>query len=763
MEIRNEINSLRDTGVFRSITSGSEKAAVINTTDSLSRAEVLDSSFKKPEIRTSESEKTEGASETIQAVEPQEAKPDAAGSGFLSMSGIDAVPGVSTAIISAQLQKLERIGVQFLKKRLIPIPFLKHKKIDAKEAATVLTSGNKSKISKLRVQSGKAAPVPMTDFNDIGELSAFRGLGLMPAQEKDLAGFLKYAGSVGIEFKTDDAKNVGEYGAFNLLTTGWGISGQTPKPVELVREGVSIMTLKPGENRSPEDLKKELEATWAAVEKLKTFEKPEKYFKSLGKPFMEMSFLEKFNSFDYMDGYCGRALSNYDMTTKYAGDKKDLAEMVDILGNQEKIGYHNSQEFDTPDVELMIKKVLPNDASSREKSEVIRSLRKQITRDSYYEGRQKFVRDSFKLVQKSSKDGKDFLRLSKLYLGMIDALGIDTRGSDQDYKAWLSPAKKAFSFIMDQLKGNQEEAEAFIGLLRGSKIDKAKERFQFIQTPVKTEDIAIRVKISHALIETDGFEENYKMVLENVEPGQDPMELVDLMKRIRGEYKEDDFNSKKAFMDVVQTIAMNGLSVSEGNEAMKTLKSSLDIGMDGLRALSSPVGSSSFQDRRNLLAKMRGNYGTDKGSYRYEQEEVKYDKNALKDYKLIASTLLKGETLNNAADRFQMVFDNLGGYSNIEEVRDAYIVITEGTKAGGSALSSELIQKALLGGKNKDEVRKILSDGIKEAAAKSKDSSPQRDGKIVQDEEKVIIGGVKLDKQKFENLLRVLDQPKNEN
>ena len=748
MEIRTDLQSLNSVGSLQQGFRQINVDAKINTNDTLVRSEAPDLSLKKPEISVDKTAETQ-----VATPEPKVASP------LTNASG--AIPGPSGAIISAQLQKLEKIGVQFLEKRLIPMPFLKHKKISAEEAASVLTSGNKSKISKLRVQSGKAAPMPVADFSDIGELSAFKGLGIMPAQEKDLAGFLKYAGSIGIEFKTDDAKNVGEYGAYNLLTTGWGIAGQNPKPVQLVREGVSIMTLKPGENKSPQDLKKELEETWKAIDSLKTFKEPKKYYKSLSKPCMNMSFLEKFQALDKMDKYCDRALSNYDITTTHAKDKAELHEMTDILNNQQMITAYSEPEFDPPDVELMMKKGVPDDASPTDKAEVIRDLRKQITSGpsgNYYRERQAFVRDSFKLVQKNSKDGKDFLRVSKLYLNMTDAMGISSNHSGHDYLGLFKNAKKAFGFITGQLKRQQDEAEAFIGLLKGSSVEQAKERFQFIQMPVKTEDIATRVKISHALIKTPGFEENYRIVLENTEPGQNPMELVDLMKRIRGEYKKDDFNSKKAFMDVIQTIALNGLSVSEGNEAINVLKTSLDMGMTGLRTLSAPVVNSSFQERKNLLLKLRGNYGTDKGSYRDEKEEVKYDKNAIEDYKLISSTIIKGETLQNATDRFQMVFDNLGGYSNIKEVRDAYIVITEGTKAGGSVMSSELIQKALLGGKNKDEVRKILSDGIKEAAAKSKDLSPQRNGKIVQDEEKVIIGGVKLDKQKFDNLLRILDK-----
>lgn len=750
MEIRSDISSLRSAGSFASLTSGADKGAVINITDSLVKAETIDSSYKRPEIRISEA----GAAEEI-----KEVKTGRAGSSFAVMSGADAIPGPSTAMVAAQIQKLASVGFEFLTERSIPIPFMKHKKIDANEAASILSSGDKGKISRLRVKSEKTDPVPITNFNDIGELSAFKGLGTMPGEAKDLAEFLKYAGGIGLEFKTDDAKNVGEYGAYNLLTTGWGIAGQNSKPVELVREGVSIMTLKPGENRSPQDLKKELEETWSAVDKLKTFEKTEKYYNTLGKPFQDMSFVERFRAFDCMDKYCGRALANYEIAVKHAGNRKEFTEMVEVLDKQELIGYRKNSEFDPEDVEIMMKKVIPNDLSVAEKADILRGLRHHISKDEFEKGKKAFVRSSFQLVQKNSGDGKDFLRLSKLYLSMASAIGIGLKGYDENYPGYFENAKKTFGFITDQLNGKQTESEVFIGLLNGNSMDEAKKRFQFIQTPVKNEDIATRVKVAHALNSTAGFEENYKAVLENTDPGKNPMDLVNLMKRIRGAYKEDDFNSKKTFVDVKQLIALNGLSVPEGNEAMSILVSSLEKGIEGLRTLSSPIGNESFDVRKNLLAKLRSNYGTDKGSERTKREYLKYDDNSLEDYKLITSTLLKGETLEDAGNRFQMVFDGLGGYKHIQEVRDAYNVITEGAKNGGSALTNELIQKALLNGKNKSEVRKILREGIDEAARQFKDPIRHSNGKIVQDEEKVIIGGVKLDKQKYENLLKVLDQP----
>lgn len=749
MEIRTDLQSLNSVGSLQQGFRHISTDAKINTNDTLVRSEAPDLSLKKPEINVEKAAETQAVT-----VEPEVASP------LTNASG--AIPGPSGAIISAQLQKLEKIGVQFLKKRLIPIPFLKHKKIGAEEAASVLTSGDKSKISKLRVQSGKADPVPVADFNDIGELSAFKGLGIMPSQEKDLAGFLKYAGSIGIEFKTDDSKNVGEYGAFNLLTTGWGIAGQNPKPVELVREGVSIMTLKPGENRSTQDLKSELEEAWKDIDQLKTFKETEKYFKSLSKPFMEMSFVEKMQAYNRMDKYCDRALANYDIITKYASSKEECLDIADVLKNQDTIRPYDDPEFDPKDVELMMEKTVPNDLSPREKAGIIKSLRQSMTRSYNSDAPKKIARESFERVRKSAKDGQELRKFAKLYQDMLIAMGIQDSGDSDRLYGVSEAGKKCFNFITNQLKGQQEDAEAFIGLLKGSSVDKAKKRFQAFQTPVKTEDINTRINVSHALIETPGYEDNYRLVLENLEPGQDPMELVDLMKRIRGFYKDDDSNSKKAFMDVNQTILMNGLSVTEGNEAMNILSSSLGTGVEGLKELSSSVRNETFDVRKNLMMKLRNNYGTNKSVNRINDEYVKFDNNALEDYRLVKSTLAGKETLEETGNRFQMLFDNLGGSENIQEVRDAHILITESLKHGNTVFSSDLIQKVLLKGKTKDEVRTILRDSIKEAAEKSNDGTPVKDSKIEQDEEKVIIGGVKLDKQKYENLLRVLDQPKNE-
>ncbi len=750
MEIRTDIQSLNSIGPLQQGVRQINNYAKINTNDVLVKSETPDASLQKPEVNVEKTVETQAVVEKPEVVSPLTA-------------AIGATPGPSTAIISAQLQKLEKIGVQFLEKRLIPIPLLKHKKIGADTASSILTSGNKSKLSRLRAKSGSAVPVPVTDFNDIGELSALKGVGVLPSEGKELAGFLKYAGSLGLEFRTDDSKNVGEYGAYNLLTTGWGIAGQTPKPVELVREGVSIITLKPGENRSPEDLRKELDECWKAIDEINGYKEPKKYFQSLSKPFEDLSFLEKFQAYNQMDKYCDRALSNYEITTKYAKDKKEMQEIADLLNKQEILEIYKEQEFDPADVELMMKKPIPDDVSPKEKSEVIRGLRRQITygnNSSFFKGRKQFIRDSFKLVQKSSKDGKDFLRLSKLYLNIVDALRIGGWKKESEFDDAFYFTKKAFNFITGQLKGNQNDAETFVGLLRGSSIDRAKKRFQFIQTPVKLEDMETRINVAHTLAETPGFEENFRMVLENVEPGKDPADLTALIMGIREIYKDDDAGSKKAFMDVINAIQMSGLTFIESIEAMDVFGSSLEKSVEGFKVLSVPVGGSSLGDRKNLLSKLRSNYKALDNKDISKNEGN--DNNALEDYKLVSSTVLKGETLKQAGDRFQMIFDNLGGAKHIEEVRDMYTVVTESMKEGNSILSNELIQKVLLGGKNRDEIRKMLMEDIRDAANMSKNGEPQANRKIVQDKEKVIIGGVKLDKKKYDNLLRVLGQPENE-
>jgi len=745
MEIRTDTQKIHQKTVSPIGGKAADKGAFFDTKDSIVKGEVQDSAFKKPEIKTEEEEETE-PKKSVDSTSPV-------------IAGAEATPGPGTAVVAAQLQKLGRISVEFFKKRRIPIPFSKHKKITPKEAASTISEGDTGARGRLRAKIGKAGYVPLSDVGDVKEMSLFKGIGTGQFQQKDIADFIKYAGSIGLEFKSGGQKNVGEYGAYNYLATGWEIAGESTKPVELVRDGTSIMTLNPNDNRSPDSLRKELDESWKATNEINQYENSKAYFKSFGRPIFDLSFLERFKAFDKMDKYARRALYNYEIVTKHSRDKQEFEDVVDVLDKQEIITSYSDPEFAPEDVELMMKRVFQDDASPREKSEVIRSLRKQVSGNSYHREHKEFVRKSFKLVQKYAKSGPEFLKFSRIYVNMADAMGINSDIYGDDVIDRFGNAKNAFKFIVNQLKGDQDEADAFVGLLRGSTVKKAQERFQFIQMPVKNEDIATRVKVSHALIKTKGFEDNYRTVLENTGPGEDPMELAELMKRIRNKYGDDTFNSRKTFIDIKRTARDNGMSIGDCNGIMNIFGTGLPLAFKGIKLLAKPVGSESTATRKDVFSKLRANYNKKNSSDKAKRN----DNNAMKDYEAIVSHKLQGETLEMAAKRFQMIFDNLGGHENSDEIRDAYIVVSENMKQGGSALSGDIVRKAILAGKNEKDIRRILREGLQEAAKDSPPSAGKQGKKtggkkIVQEKEKVIIGGVTLDKQKYDNLLRVLDE-----
>lgn len=750
MEIRNDLSTLQNTGAFRSITSTGDKAAVINTQDTVTSAEAAVSIIKKPVIRA---EKTEETREAKAAAEVKEADAVKAEPVSSSVTGAESIPGPSAAIISAQLRKLEKTGIQFLEKRLIPIPFLKHKKIDADKAASILTSGNKGKISKLRVKAGNTAAVPLADLNDIGELSAFKGMGVIQAKEKDLSEFLGYAGKIGLEFKTDDAKNVGEYGAYNLLTTGWEIAGQTPKPVQLVREGVGIMTIKPSEKRSSQQLREEMEESWNAVEHINKMKSKKGILKALSKPLFDLSFIEKYRGWDQLDRYSDISLQKYNIILKHAQNKEEFDEIVDIMKNQGRDRNDNS-EFHPDHTELIMKKAFSDDATLREKSEIVRTLKNQCPRE-IRDSSLAFSVKSFKLIQEKSGSGTEFRKRAKIYSNMISAMEIDSGIHFKSNTNGMAAPKKAFEFIIDQLRGDEDDAKAFIGLLKGSTVDEAKKRFQTFQTAVRTENMDTRIKVSHGLMGTTHFEEDYKTVLENLEPGENPDDLVNLAKNLRKYYEDDTLNMKKSFVEIKEVASRAGGSATECIEVLDAVSSKMDIAMDILKTVAKPVGNESFRAQVDLFKEMRSKYS--KSGYS-DSVTKEYDYKGLKDYSIIVDGKLQNETLGAATDRFKLIFDNLGGKEHIEEVRDSYIMVSQGMKEGGSVLSNELIQKALLNGKNKEEIGRILREGIKEAAKLSREDPARENGKIEQDEEKVVIGGVKLDKQKYDNLLRILDK-----
>lgn len=770
MEIRSDITSLNKTnktGLFRSITKGTDKYATIDTTDSLAKAEVTDNSFRRPEVGASETGKTNKAGSSKQGLSDYKTP---------TVTGVDATPGVVAAIVATQLQKLENLGVTYELKPAVPLPFVSNKQIDAKEAASILSADDNKMSGRLRAKIDGITPLPLADLNDVGELSAFRGVGVMPARWEELAEFLKYAGEQKLEFRTDDRKNVGEYGAYNLLTTGWEAAGQKPETVNITFGGVGIMTLKPGEHRSFQELKKEFEETLEAVEKLQGISGNALHFDELNKPFMNLSFLDKFRIMDRLDGSNNDALYGYQMISKYAADKNDLSSIMNAIDDPKMF------DLKPTDIRLIAMKAFPDDVSPREKADVLNNIKMQIVKrpnERLSEGQRNFLRNSFQLIQKKADNGQDFLRLSKVFLKMTDAMGIESSADKYLFEStWIKPfdeSKKVFNYITDKLKGKQEESEAFIGLLRGTSIEGAKWRMEFIMRPVKGEDYPTRVKVAHSLAETPGFNSNFQTVLKNTEPGQDPMELVDLMKNIR-RYYGDDVSSVKAFVDTKTNISDTGLTIPQGCSVLSIFTTDMEKGIEAMKEIASPVGSESFEDRRNLLAALRDNYKLDAyydvDSLFKDKKLARFDNSALDDYRLVITSMLPGETLEQAGERFHRVFEVLKGRDNSAEVRDAYLVITESMKGGNSFIPADLLSKALLTGRKPEDVRKILRDGLTEASEKLRKqgrdafgeiaggagSSTDKTHEIIQDNEKVIIGGVRLDKKRFDNILRILDQ-----
>ena len=732
--------------LFNSITSVGNKDAVIDTRDKVTTAESAVSIIKKPVFKN---EKVEEAKEAGEVKEAEEVKTEPATS---AVTGAESIPGPSAAIVSAQLRKLEKTGVQFMQKRLVPVPFFKHKKIDSEKAASILVSGNEGRIGSLRVKAGDSIdPVPFTSLEDVGELSGFMGLGIMPSKEKEMADFMNYSRKIGLEFKTDDANNIGDYGAYNFLTTGWEIAGQSTKPVQLVREGVSIMTVKPGDKRTASELRKELEEAWNCMEDIKKMDCSKSIFKSFSKPLFGQSFTEKFRAWDVLDRYASGAVDKYNIIMKYAQNKEEFDEIVDILRNQGRGSYDNSF-FSPDDTKLIMEKTLKDDASFTDKAKVIRDLKNITPRDIASDSG--FMKKGFRLIQKKSNNGAEFVKNAKIYTDMVVAMKTQSRMHFRYNTDGMSAPKKAFEFIMEQLKGDEDDARAFTGLLHGSTVDEAMKRYQSFQTAVKSEDVHTRIEVSHALMDTKGYEDNYRTVLENLEPGENPQGLIKLVKMLRNYYEDDALNIKKTVVEVRERTAEAGGSIDKSNDIMESIASTMSVAMEAIGTVGKPLAGTGFDERADVFVAIRNKYPENLFS---SDDKKKADMNAIKDYSVIVDSKVPTESLQNAVDRFNLILEKLGDGKNIEEVRDSYIMVSEGLKQGHGILTSELIQKALLNGKSKKEIGEILREGIKEAAGMSAGGPNTGTGKIEQDEEKVVIGGVKLDKQKYDNLLRILD------
>ena len=671
--------------------------------------------------------------------------------------GMDSIPGPSAAVVSRQVKQLSDMGLQFLKKGFMTI-FGKNR-LSPDETSKILTGSDKSAKSKLMVKIGDGDAVPINTGEDVRELAFFKGISDEQLAKADVADFLRYVEKTGVKFNSKGGKDIGGYGAYNYLDKGWAIAGEGSAPVNLVRDGINIMTIDPNKSFDGKAAKKEFEEAWDAYEKLNGFDTEDyqnkKYLKTLDKPLFDFSFVEKFRHFDTMDLYCDRAIDKYKTLSKKAENKAEYLDMVDVLENQDLVMAHLDKysEFDPDQVAAIMDRKGPKDASPRLKSEIMRELSKPLISNNYSHYRRSYVLNSFNTVVKNANNSSDLKNLSKMYIDMHNSLHTRLRFDSNNVGGEIEKSQKAFKFIIDKLGKDNTKAEAFNGILRcGKDVDECIGMYDIIEPPVKGEDFKVRAETAHVLAGTKHFGENFKTILETLNPGENHTEWANLIKEMEDVYREDPQSARKMFVDVKNIALNNQGAASECIKLVKTLQSDSTFFKDALGLIGKPVKGEGFRTRTDILAKFRENH---KNERKLRKTPQTCDRETLEDYKTISSNIARSDTLESAANRFQMLMDSLNGNKNTKAVRNIYVQLTREIDKEDSLISRERIEELV----NETDIYLYSSDPIDKIEAyikKTVNSIRELKGikdvgnkkHITEDEKTVNIGGVQLDKNR---------------
>ena len=672
-------------------------------------------------------------------------------------SGAESIPGPSAAVISKQVQQLSDIGLQFLKKGFLS--FFGGNKLSPKEAAGILTGSDNSEKSKLMVKTTNGDAIPINNGEDVRELAIFRGISNEQLTNADTADFLKYVEKTGIKFKSRGNEDIGGYGAYNFLDKGWPASGESAAPVELVRDGISIMTIDPKKTFDGKEAKEEFEKAWAAYDSLKKFDEKDyqklSYLKTLNKPLYDFSFVQRFEHFDKMGKFCDTALLNYQEVSKKAANKAEFLDMINVLENQDQViqQFEKYPEFNPDAVKIIMNGKGPEDATPRLKSEILRELRKPLSQGDYSYYKRDYVLSSFNMVNSSANSSGDLKKLSKMFVDMHNALharmGFDSNNVGKE----INRSSTAFRFIINNLGKDSAKTDAFNGILRcGKDVGECIEMYKIIEPPVKNEDFKVRAETAQVLAGTKNFEENFKTVMENHNPGENSIEWANLIKEMENTYGEDPQSARKLFVDAKDIALRNQGSADDCAKLVETLSSDSKLFREALTMLDKSIMGEGFRTRKDILVKLRSNH---KMTDKVHKPIYKCDEDTLKDYKTISSNIARGEGLQTGAERFQILADELNGNQNSWQIRNLYIDLTKEIDKAGGRISRELLEELidkthipLFSSGPIDRIEEKLNKNLKMNIREFMGDKSGDKKTIIDGERSVNIGGVQLEKNR---------------
>ncbi|MCE1247264.1 MAG: hypothetical protein LWY06_11520 [Firmicutes bacterium] len=367
------------------------------------------------------------------------------------------------------------------------------------------------------------------------------------------------------------------------------------------------------------------------------------------------------------------------------------------------------------------------DSTFSERSELMANILKHVYVN--------FANDSFTFVTRNTLPGEKFADNAKLFSDLLEAM-------DNTYET-LDVASNAYFYTKQDLKGDPVETQSMVKFIKaGKRLTPAKAAIARARTDVPGSDYNNRTDALAKIINYPLFEEAYVIMSSSLFPGEtvsqgadqlvavhkacnnnttgDIKKTADKLAEMKQKYSSDhsEFNKYINFIDKFKEMNL-------ADEAMKTVKQ--------------PVKSESYDDRVKIQDELLNIEAQAKGT----------PSDAFEDYKTITSKLAPEETLTEAAQRFKSLMNMLRNEKSGATARDAFTFIADevakGTFLGKTTaeVTKDLIKELLISDNLKDAKEQLIHNAAPQTGGNGKNT-------ISQDDEYVIIGGIKLKKKKTE-------------
>jgi len=644
-------------------------------------AEIL----SKPEI--GKAKQTDGTAEKkyVAATTSGFTAIDAATSAMTGSAGAT-TRGLNLQAMKNTLENLEKSNVAFLKKRGFYIPFVtgKFAKVDAEKVAETLSEGTTGDKKNLRVQPEGLGMLPIMDEGDVQELRAFHitsATGSLPQNE--IAGFLNDSVSSGMKLKGTSGENLGAYGAYNYLTTGWESADVGKQDVDLYREGTAIMKLTPDKIKDPFAVKKELKDTWDAYNTLEKY--GSKYLNSVGEPVGKTSFLKRFEIFEKLNKLeqgKNDAETVYSVIAKRTDADEDFEKVADYymdLRNKvndrfntmetlQAFNYSRSNLKGNPILEKAFVDIIKGTGDINETIRGLRLITTPIANETFSDRRDAMQM----LTDTAGKDGVTAFELASQYM----LPGETIRDSAKEYTELIKDlsyhgekhASRAFVYMRTELKDEKEQREIFKGLFRTlcNQFETVK-MMNSLKTPFRDTTYKERAEVMAKLLQNTDAEqarEDFEFLKGQTGKNEKFSEVGKLYGEL-GEAVSDGYyrhqQTGNAFEFVRNTLKSDKAKTASFTKLLRAGKDT-DKSIRAYKMIQKPVKGENYKMREEVAVKL------------LEYDDFK------ENYEEISTHIYSGEDLGKVTDQFLAIHEAMGKDSYTNKTREAFIDMKEKSK-----------------------------------------------------------------------------------